>query len=130
MGDEYIVSYVKFPIGEIQTDDYLTWDYICKLCKQAKIEHFVVKDGKGNVLTEKDFPRDGWVYIEEVDAKDLKDGSVTKDMEIDDVIRRIEKEFFERLDEKTGWGKEEIKKMYVQVERDVLIDVIKELLEI
>jgi len=82
-------------IGEVLTDEYLKWDYICKLCKQAKIEHFVVKDGKGNVLTEKDFPRDGWVYIEEVDAKDLKDRNETKD-----------------------------------VERDVLIDVIKEFLEI
>jgi len=33
----------------------------------------------------------------------------------------IREEFFKRLERKTGWGKEELKREYVEAERDALV---------
>jgi len=37
------------------------------------------------------------------------------------LLATIREEFFERLERKTGWGKEELKLEYVAAERDALL---------
>lgn len=42
------------------------------------------------------------------------------------VYEKIEEEFLKRLETKTSWGKEELKKMYTQVKADVALQVLNE----
>jgi uncharacterized membrane protein YcaP (DUF421 family) len=38
------------------------------------------------------------------------------------IIKEIEDRFFKKLEEQTSWGKEQLKKMFLQVKSDVLLD--------
>jgi len=42
------------------------------------------------------------------------------------LIQTIEEKFFERLEDKTSWGKEEVKKLFLVVKADVLLDRLEE----
>lgn len=42
-------------------------------------------------------------------------------MDLQSILARIEANFFDRLNKKTGWGKEEVKKMFNEAIKDVLI---------
>jgi len=46
-------------------------------------------------------------------------------MEEKKLVKAIQLEFFKRLDEQTSWGKEQLKKMYLEVQADVLLDLVK-----
>lgn len=41
-----------------------------------------------------------------------------------EIIKQIQELFFQRLDEKTGWGKEQIKELYKQCVIDVITKLI------
>lgn len=42
------------------------------------------------------------------------------------VIEQIQEEFFKRLDEKTSWGKEKLKNLYLEVKTKVLTNALEE----
>ena len=47
-------------------------------------------------------------------------------MKIKEYRLRLRQRFFEALDQKTGWGKNEIKEIFRDVEYDVLSELIEE----
>ena len=42
------------------------------------------------------------------------------------VKQTIQEKFFEKLENKTSWGKEEVKKLFLTVQVDVLLDKLEE----
>ena len=42
-------------------------------------------------------------------------------MEQENLVDAIRVEFFKRVDEKASWGKEKLKQLYTEVERDVVL---------
>lgn len=42
-------------------------------------------------------------------------------MDLQQILERIEANFFARINKKTGWGKEEIKKQFNEAIKDVLV---------
>lgn len=42
-----------------------------------------------------------------------------------DLFKAIKEKFFERLNRKTGWGKEEVKQEYINATNEVLVDFIE-----
>ncbi len=41
------------------------------------------------------------------------------------IMDDLEKKLFQKLEEKPSWGKEQIKKMFLQIKSDVLLDNMK-----
>lgn len=40
------------------------------------------------------------------------------------LLKELEIKFFEKLEEQTSWGKEQLKKMFLQVKSDVVLDAL------
>ena len=50
-------------------------------------------------------------------------------MKISEFIEEFEREFFARLNQKTGWGKEEVKREFKEVKGVIALRSIEKLLE-
>lgn len=42
-----------------------------------------------------------------------------------EMFKSIKKRFFDRLDRKTGWGKEEVKQEYINATNEVLVEFLE-----
>ena len=46
-------------------------------------------------------------------------------METKELLEKIEKSLFEKLEEKTGWGRNEIKALYKSAVNDTLLSIVE-----
>lgn len=42
------------------------------------------------------------------------------------ILIRVKEEFFKELEKKTSWGKEQLKKLYIEIESKVLLEALNE----